>query len=78
MPTRRDFLRLSALAAAGFNLPTAYTSDSKLLYGVQLYTMRKEQAADFPGLLRALRQIGFTQLELNQLAFTSPPQPSAK
>jgi sugar phosphate isomerase/epimerase len=74
MPTRRDFLRLSALvAAAGFNLPaTAYASDSKLLYGVQLYTMRKERAADFPGLLRDLRQIGFTQLELNQLAFTQP------
>lgn len=74
MPTRRDFLRLSALAAAtGFNLPTAaHASDSKLLYGVQLYTMRKEQTADFPGLLRDLRQIGFTQLELNQLAFTQP------
>jgi sugar phosphate isomerase/epimerase len=74
MPTRRDFLRLSALAAAaGFHLPaTAYASGSKLLYGVQLYTMRKELAADFPGLLRDLRQIGFTQLELNQLAFTQP------
>jgi sugar phosphate isomerase/epimerase len=76
MPSRRDFLHLSALAAAAgctFNLPaTAFAADSKLLYGVQLYTMRKELAADFPGLLRALRQIGFTQLELNQLAFTQP------
>jgi sugar phosphate isomerase/epimerase len=73
MPSRRDFLRLSALAGAtGFHLPTAHASDSKLLYGVQLYTMRKELAADFPGLLRALREIGFTQLELNQLAFTQP------
>ena len=73
MPTRRDFLRISALAAAaGFHLPTAHASNSKLLYGVQLYTMRKELAADFPGLLRDLRLIGFTQLELNQLAFTQP------
>jgi sugar phosphate isomerase/epimerase len=75
-PSRRQFLRLSALAAASGCVlgipPTAYASSGRLLYGVQLYTVRKEQAADFPGLLRALRQIGFTQLELNQLAFTRP------
>lgn len=75
-PSRRQFLRLSALAAASGCVlgipPTAYAAGGRLLYGVQLYTVRKEQAADFPGLLRALRQIGFTQLELNQLAFTRP------
>lgn len=77
MPTRRDLLRLSALAAAsGCALrfpPAAFAASSThLLYGVQLYTVRKEAQADLPSLLRALRQIGFTQIELHPIAFTQP------
>ena len=65
MPTRRDFLRLSALATAvGFSLPTAHAAAPKLLYGVQLYTMRKEQAADNPW------GVGATTLEWT---LSSPP-----
>jgi sugar phosphate isomerase/epimerase len=77
MPTRRDLLRLSALAAAAgcaLRFPTAAfaASNTHLQYGVQLYTVRKEAQADLPNLLHALRQIGFTQIELHPLAFTQP------
>ncbi len=76
MPTRRDFLRLSALGtAAGCTRSlsaAAPSASTQLLYGVQLYTVRKEAATDLPGVLRALRQIGFTQIELHPLAFTQP------
>jgi sugar phosphate isomerase/epimerase len=75
MPTRREFLRLSAIATAGectrslLAAPAPVTS-AQLLYGVQMYTVRKEAATDLSGLLRDLRQIGFTQIELHPLAFT--------
>jgi sugar phosphate isomerase/epimerase len=76
MPTRRDFLRLSAMAAAAgciLKLPEAASaSDTHLLYGVQLYTVHREAATDLPGVLRALRQIGFTQIELHPVAFKQP------
>src|SRR5271168_1599543 len=76
MPTRRDFLRLSTLAtAAGCTRSlsaAAPIAGTQLLYGVQLYTVRKEAATDLPAALRALRQIGFTQIELHPLAFTQP------
>jgi sugar phosphate isomerase/epimerase len=73
MTTRRDFLRLSALAtAAGCTCSplAASATGTQLLYGVQLYTVRKEAVTDLPGVLRALRKIGFTQIELHPLAFT--------
>ncbi len=74
MQTRRDLLRLSALAtAAGCTLrfpAAAFAANTHLQYGVQLYTVRKEAQADLPSLLRALRHIGFTQIELHPLAFT--------
>ena len=76
MTTRRDFLHLSALAtAAGYSrslLAATPAANTQLLYGVQLYTVRKEAANDLPGVLRALRKIGFTQIELHPLAFTQP------
>jgi sugar phosphate isomerase/epimerase len=75
--SRRHFLHLSTLAAAAgctLSIPTAAfaTADTKLLYGVQLYTVRKEAATDLAGLLHTIRKIGFTQLELHPLAFTYP------
>ncbi len=75
MPTRRDILRLCSLAAAaGCSLRLSAgalpAASEHLLYGVQLYTVRKEARADFASLLQALRQIGFTQIELHPLIFT--------
>lgn len=75
MHTRRDLLRLSALATAAgcaLRLPSAALAapNAHLQYGVQLYTVRKEAQADLPSLLRALSQIGLTQIELHPIAFT--------
>ena len=77
MLTRRDILRLCSLAvASGCSLRLSgrpfFSANEDLLYGVQLYTVRKEARADFAGLLQALRQIGFTQIELHPLIFTEP------
>jgi sugar phosphate isomerase/epimerase len=77
IPTRRDILRLCSLAAAAgcsLRLPAAslFAPSEHLLYGVQLYTVRKEARADFGTLLQALRQIGLTQIELHPLIFTQP------
>ncbi|MBB5340977.1 sugar phosphate isomerase/epimerase family protein [Tunturiibacter gelidoferens] len=76
MPTRRDFLRLSALAtAAGCTLgriPSAFAADSPFIYGVQLYMVRKEAPQDLPGILHAIRQVGFTQIELFPIVYTHP------
>jgi sugar phosphate isomerase/epimerase len=77
MPTRRDLLRLSALAVAAgctarFPAYALRTEQRDLLYGVQLYTVRKEARANLAVLFHALRQIGLTQVELHPLAFTQP------
>jgi sugar phosphate isomerase/epimerase len=74
MTTRRDFLRLSAAAAAaGCTLRAtnafAGTHDG-IEYGVQLYMVRKEAPADLPGVLKKIRETGFTQVELYPIAYT--------
>jgi len=69
--TRRDFLRLSAATAAASALPAA-ASPGNLAYGVQLYMVRKEAPADLPGVLKRIRQVGFTQIELYPIAYTHP------
>ena len=64
--SRRDSLRLSALAAAGSSIlrqpAMRFAHKTELLYGVQIFTVRHEAAQDLPKLLRTLRQIGFTQV----------------
>jgi sugar phosphate isomerase/epimerase len=73
MTTRREYLRLSALAAvAGCNLrlPAADVSrPSELLYGVQIAGLRQEAERDLPQLLHSLRQIGFTEIELHSIVY---------
>ncbi|HEY8998446.1 MAG TPA: sugar phosphate isomerase/epimerase [Edaphobacter sp.] len=74
MTTRRDFLRLSAAAAAaGCTLRAsnafAGTHDG-LAYGVQLYMVRKEAPGDLAGVLKKIRATGFTQVELYPIAYT--------
>jgi sugar phosphate isomerase/epimerase len=78
MTTRRDFLRLSAAAAAAgctlraSNLSAAAfdgTHDG-IAYGVQLYMVRKEAPADLAGVLKKIRATGFTQVELYPIAYT--------
>jgi sugar phosphate isomerase/epimerase len=76
MTTRRDYLRLSALAAvAGCKLSlsaTPLSRPSELLYGVQIAGLRQQAERDLPPLLHALRQIGFTQVELHSIVYQQP------
>src|SRR5260370_12269648 len=76
MISRRDSLRLSALAAAAgctLRLPAmSSASHPELLYGVQLATVRQEATQDLAKLLRTLHQIGFTQLELHSVVYSHP------
>jgi sugar phosphate isomerase/epimerase len=76
MTTRRDFLHLSAAAAAAgciLRVPNAFASPrTSIEYGVQLYMVRKEAPADLAGVLKKIRATGFTQVELYPIAYTHP------
>jgi sugar phosphate isomerase/epimerase len=67
--TRREFLRHSALAAAGtamaFNLGSAAAAAerTKIPVGVQLYSLREQCKTDLPGMLSAVGKIGYKGVE---------------
>jgi sugar phosphate isomerase/epimerase len=63
--TRRDDQRLSAVA-------TATAKPSELLYGVQIAGVREQAERDLAELLRTLRQIGFTEVELHAIVYHHP------
>lgn len=64
MTTRREFiLQASAIAAGTMILPACSTSTKGGNYGVQLYTFRKEMAADAMGTLKKISEIGIKQIE---------------
>jgi sugar phosphate isomerase/epimerase len=80
MTDRRSFLRLSAMAAAaGCTLRTstsafAFAASAAMNYGVQLYMMRKQAPSDLAGVLKSIRQIGFTEIELFPIVYSHSPQ----
>ena len=65
MTTRRSFLIQSSVAAAGTMLLPSFTFAPKKYknLGVQLYTFRKEMAADATGTLKQIAAIGIKQIE---------------
>jgi sugar phosphate isomerase/epimerase len=67
-PTRRDFVRIGAAAAAStllIPLTAARAAAWKNIpIGTQLWCVRKQLAADIPGTLRALGARGFKAVEL--------------
>ncbi len=73
MTTRRDFLRLSAMAAGCvISFPrNAFGADEsgKLIYGVQLFMVRRQAQTDLAGVLKAIQQIGYTQIELYPVVY---------
>lgn len=73
---RRRFLQLSALAAAaGCVLRTsaqAFADSGPMRYGVQLYMLRRQASTDLAGALKAIRQAGFTEVELFPIAYSHP------
>jgi sugar phosphate isomerase/epimerase len=69
---RRDFIKTASLAAAGMSLP--FTGNSKLLesfasyktikkFGIQLWTVKEDMAADAKGTLTKLAGYGYKQIE---------------
>lgn len=65
-PTRRDVLRMSAVAAAAVVLPSvaiAETPAKKIPIGLQLYSLRKELAKDFTGVIAAVGKMGYDAVE---------------
>ncbi|HEU4634848.1 MAG TPA: sugar phosphate isomerase/epimerase family protein [Edaphobacter sp.] len=78
MTTRREFLRLSAMAAAAgctLRASNAFAGNHDgMAYGVQLYMVRKQAPSDLAGVLKRIHQIGFSQIELYPIAYSHPPQ----
>jgi sugar phosphate isomerase/epimerase len=75
MTTRRDFLQKTAMAAGCvLGLPrNGFGQDPGALnYGVQLYMVRKQASTDLAGVLKAIQQIGFTQIELYPIVYDHP------
>jgi sugar phosphate isomerase/epimerase len=76
MTTRRDFLQKAAMAAGCvISFPRnvfAGQDPGNLNYGVQLYMVRRQAATDLAGILKAIRQIGFTQIELYPVVYNHP------
>jgi sugar phosphate isomerase/epimerase len=76
--TRRDLLRLSALAtAAGCTLSLSrgafsQTHPDGLIYGVQMYTVRQQVPQDLARVLREIHHVGYAQIELSPLVYAHP------
>ncbi len=64
LQTRRDFIKSTAVLAAGAALVTDYATAMPVQnVGIQLYSVRKDMLADAPGTLKKLAAIGFKNLE---------------
>jgi sugar phosphate isomerase/epimerase len=74
-PTRREILKMGALAAASTLLYPAFELRARawknIPIGTQAWCVRKELATDIPGTLNALGAIGFNAVELEN-AFGKP------
>lgn len=70
LQNRRDFFKMSAMGALGITVLSQYgcataAPDRKSFgVGLQLYTVRDAMAADVPGTLKKLSDLGYKNLEL--------------
>jgi sugar phosphate isomerase/epimerase len=68
---RRDFLRMSAFAAAGLSLPfnsksammDMFTAKKLPAFGIQLWTVKEDMAKDAKGTLKKMASYGYKQIE---------------
>ncbi len=76
--SRRQFLRRSAVGFAGLSatsaLPALAQSRRVERVGLQLYTLRKEMAADFEGTLARVAALGYKEMEFAGYYDRSPAQ----
>lgn len=64
MQTRRTFITgVAAGVAAIACKPLAFAARTQIPLGVQLYTVRQQAQTDLPGVLTAIRKIGYTTVE---------------
>jgi sugar phosphate isomerase/epimerase len=79
--TRRDFLELSAKVAAGgcvlgagarASAQMMSSMSAGMVYGVQMFMVRKQAASDLAGALKAIHDAGFNQVELYPIAYKHP------
>lgn len=73
MISRRNFIQLSiaGLGALAGDKLFGFSSSSRPL-GVQLYTVRQQAERDLPGVLQAIHQIGYKEVELYWNVYTHP------
>jgi len=71
--TRRELVRLAGMAgcALGFS-GRGFAADGGMIYGVQLFMVRRQAVKDLAGILKAIRQVGFAQVELYPIAYDHP------
>ena len=64
---RRDFLKMSAFAAAGMSLPFAgnslFAANKLPAFGLQLWTVKEDMLADPKGTLKKIASFGYKQIE---------------
>jgi sugar phosphate isomerase/epimerase len=75
--SRRDFLRIASLASAAgcvlrFSNVAQGETAHRMIYGVQLYMIRRQAQQNFAGILKAIRAIGYRQIELYAMAYNYP------
>ena len=70
--TRRQFIKKSGAALAStallsqmpLNMLAAGLADEKLSFGFQVWTIRKDLLADFPGTLQKMAAMGYSEVEM--------------
>jgi sugar phosphate isomerase/epimerase len=78
MTDRRSFLQLSALAAAAgcvlrsSHQAFAFAGPGEMRYGLQLYMVRRQLVSDLAGVLKAVREVGFTEVEVFPNVYDHP------
>ncbi len=71
--TRRELVRMAGMAgcALGFS-GRGFAAGDSMIYGVQLFMVRRRAMKDLAGILKAIRQVGFAQVELYPIAYDHP------
>ena len=61
---RRDFIRVSSMAAAGTLLLPSFTmAKSGMKPGLQIYSVRKQLGEDFEGTMAYVAKVGYKHIE---------------
>jgi sugar phosphate isomerase/epimerase len=74
MPTRRSFLRLSAGTLATLATENLFSTAKTKSLGAQLYTVRHQAENDLPGVLKAIHEIGYREVELYWNLYNHPAE----